>query len=103
MQRMSPLDAMFLHQDSANVPRQVASLVIIEPGENPIDYDRLIHVINERIDIVPRYRQVARSVPGGLSTPVWVDDENFDIAMHVRRSAIPRRRCPPNSCSRGRR
>jgi diacylglycerol O-acyltransferase len=50
----------------------------------------LIHVINERIALVPRYRQVPRNVPGGLGAPVWVDDETFDISLHVRRSALPR-------------
>ena len=88
MQRLSPLDAMFLQQDSPTVPRQIASLAILEPGKNGLDYDRLIHVINERIDLVPRYRQVPRGV--GIGAPVWLDDENFDISMHVRRSALPR-------------
>src|SRR5690606_33514510 len=59
MQRLSPLDAMFLQQDSPTMPRQVASLAILEPGAE-LDYDRLVHVINARIDIVPRYRQVPR-------------------------------------------
>lgn len=90
MQRLSPLDAMFLHQDSPTVPRQVASLAILEPGSPALDYERLIHVINERIDLVPRYRQIARSIPGSLGTPVWIDDEHFDISLHVRRSALPR-------------
>jgi diacylglycerol O-acyltransferase len=90
MQRLSPLDAMFLQHDSATEPRQIASLAILADGDQPLDYDRLIHVINERIDLVPRYRQVARQVPGALGTPVWVDDEDFDITMHVRRSALPR-------------
>ncbi|AXT85706.1 wax ester/triacylglycerol synthase family O-acyltransferase [Aeromicrobium sp. A1-2] len=90
MQRLSPLDAMFLQQDTPTVPRQIASLAILEPGEHSLEYDRLIHVINERIDLVPRYRQVPRTVPGSLGTPVWLDDENFDITLHVRRSALPR-------------
>ena len=29
-------------------------------------------------------------MPGRLANPVWVDDENFDISYHVRRSALPR-------------
>ena len=29
-------------------------------------------------------------MPGHLATPVWVDDEHFDIGYHVRRSALPR-------------
>lgn len=90
MQRMSPLDAMFLNQDSATAPRQIASLAILEHGENRLDYDRLVRVINDRIDIVPRYRQIALKVPAGLGTPVWIDDENFDISLHVRRSALPK-------------
>lgn len=90
MQRMSPLDAMFLDQDSATVPRQIASLAILEPGDKPFSYDRLVQAINDRIDLVPRYRQIALRIPGGISTPVWADDENFDISMHVRRSALPK-------------
>ncbi len=89
MQRLSPLDAMFLSLDTPEVPRQIASLAILEPGGS-LTYDRLVGVISERLDIVPRYRQVPRKVPGGLGTPLWVDDEDFDISLHVRRSALPR-------------
>ena len=90
MQRLSPLDAMFLNQDTPTEPRQIASLAILEKNDPALGYDRLIQVISERLDIVPRYRQVPRRVPGALSTPVWVDDETFDISMHVRRSALPK-------------
>ena len=90
MQRLSPLDAMFLSKDAPEEPRQIASLAILEPTDSPLTYDRLIQVISERLDIVPRYRQVPRKVPGALGTPVWVDDEDFDISLHVRRSALPR-------------
>lgn len=90
MQRMSPLDAMFLNQDSATVPRQIASLAILEPGEKQLDYDRLVQAIDDRIDLIPRYRQIAQKVPASLGTPVWLDDEDFDISRHVRRSALPK-------------
>ena len=29
-------------------------------------------------------------MPGHLANPVWVDDEDFDVTYHVRRSALPR-------------
>lgn len=90
MQRLSPLDAMFLHRDHPETPRQIASLAILEPGDRPLDYERLIQVINDRIDLVPRYRQVPRRIPGGIGMPVWVDDDHFDLSLHVRRSALPR-------------
>ena len=44
----------------------------------------------DRIAFVPRYRQKIRWVPGRLANPVWVDDEDFDVTYHVRRSALPR-------------
>ena len=39
---------------------------------------------------MPRYRQKVRHVPGNLARPVWVDDPDFDVAYHVRRSALPK-------------
>jgi WS/DGAT/MGAT family acyltransferase len=47
-------------------------------------------LIANRIAFVPRYRQRIREVPGRLANPVWVDDVDFDITYHVRRSALPR-------------
>ena len=49
-----------------------------------------IALIRERIAFVPRYRQRVRGIPAQLAGPVWVDDENFDLTFHVRRSALPR-------------
>src|SRR3712207_6916340 len=37
------------------------------------------------------YTTLFRSgVPARLAGPVWVDDANFDLTYHVRRSALPR-------------
>jgi WS/DGAT/MGAT family acyltransferase len=40
--------------------------------------------------VIPRLRQVVRSVPGNLAPPTWVDDSDFDIDRHVRRVALPK-------------
>ena len=90
MDRLSPLDALFLSRDTPNEPRQIASLVLLEPDGSPLTFDGLIKALNERLDIVPRYRQVPYKVPGGVGTPVWRDYPRFDIAHHVRRSALPK-------------
>jgi diacylglycerol O-acyltransferase len=50
----------------------------------------LVRLLDERISLVPRYRQRMRAVPAHLANPVWVDDPSFDITYHVRRSALPR-------------
>ena len=49
-----------------------------------------MQLIRRRIGLVPRYHQRVRGCPATSPAPVWVDDENFDITYHVRRSALPR-------------
>jgi WS/DGAT/MGAT family acyltransferase len=88
--RLSPLDASFLYLESGTTAMHVGSAAIFEPADDGFDYDRLVALISDRISLVPRYRQKVRWVPGHLAPPVWVDDANFDIAYHVRRSALPR-------------
>jgi WS/DGAT/MGAT family acyltransferase len=68
----------------------VGSVMVFQPREGGFDYDGLVALISNRISLVPRYRQCVREVPGRLANPVWVDDEDFDVTYHVRRSALPR-------------
>lgn len=56
----------------------------------PLDYPRLVALVENRLQLVPRYRQVVREVTLGLARPVWVDDPDFDINFHIRRSGLPR-------------
>jgi WS/DGAT/MGAT family acyltransferase len=65
-------------------------VAVFEEPKDGFGHDRLVDLISERIAFVPRYRQRVRDVPAHLANPVWVDDENFDIGYHVRRSALPR-------------
>ena len=64
--------------------------MLFDPPADGFDYERLVNLVSNRIAFVPRYRQRVRQVPGGLLAPVWVDDEDFDVTYHVRRSALPR-------------
>jgi len=89
-ERVRPRDLAFLTGESPSAPMHNATVEIFEPGDSGFDYDRLVALILDRISFVPRYRQRVRTVPGHLATPVWSDDEHFDIAYHVRRSALPR-------------
>jgi WS/DGAT/MGAT family acyltransferase len=87
--RLSALDASFLYLDEPTTPMHVGSVAIFDGGDG-FDHDRLLELIGRRIAFVPRYRQRVRVVPGRLANPVWVDDEHFDLAYHVRRSALPK-------------
>ena len=88
--RLSSLDASFLYLEEATTAMHVGSVMVFHPPDDGFDYDRLVRLVSTRIAYVPRYRQRVRAVPGHLANPVWVDDEDFDVTYHVRRSALPR-------------
>ena len=46
--------------------------------------------LRAKLPLVPRYRQVVRTVPFDLGRPVWVDDPHFNIDYHIRHTALPR-------------
>ena len=87
--RLTALDASFLYMEGATTPMHVGTVMVFQPRNEGFDYDRLVSLISTRISFVPRYRQCVREVPGRLANPVWVDDEDFDVSYHVRRSALP--------------
>jgi diacylglycerol O-acyltransferase / wax synthase len=89
-QRLRARDLTFLAEESASTPLHNATVEIFEPGDSGFDYQRLVTLIGDRISFVPRYRQRVQAVPGRLANPVWVADPDFDVAFHVRRSALPR-------------
>ncbi len=89
-ERLRASDLALLADETPQTPMHNATLEIFEPGDANLDYDALLAHIDDRIAFVPRYRQHVRRVPGRLANPVWIDDEKFDLAYHVRRSALPR-------------
>ena len=88
--RVRPRDLAFLTEETPETPLHNATVEIFEPGERGLDYATVVELIRDRIAFVPRYRQRVQAVPGWLANPVWIDDENFDLGFHVRRSALPR-------------
>lgn len=88
--RLTPRDLAFLTEERPTSPRHNATVEIFEADGGVFDYDGLLALIADRIAFVPRYRQKVQWVPGRLANPVWVDDPNFDLEYHVRRSALPR-------------
>ena len=87
-ERLSTLDASFLYLEDAGAPMHVAGVLVLEPVAGGLD--ALAGLVEARLPLVPRYRQRIVPVPGGLANPVWADDPDFDVAYHVRRSAVPR-------------
>jgi len=85
--RMSPLDASFLHIEDAVSHMHIASVAIFE-GPAPA-YADVAGMVRSKLALVPRYRQVVRFVPFELGRPVWVDDPHFNLEYHIRHTALP--------------
>jgi WS/DGAT/MGAT family acyltransferase len=87
-ERLTTLDASYLYLEDAGAPMHVTGVLVLEPVEGGLD--ALADLVQARLPLVPRYRQRVVPVPGHLANPVWADDPDFDLAYHVRRSAVPR-------------
>jgi diacylglycerol O-acyltransferase len=85
--RLSGLDASFLHLEDASAHMHVASVTLFEGDPPP--YDDLLEGIERRLHLVPRYRQRLAEVPLGQGRPKWVDDPHLNLRYHVRATALP--------------
>lgn len=87
--RLSPPDASFYRLENTATPMYVGSLAILRRPRAGLSYETLLATVEQRLPQIPRYRQKVREVPVGTARPVWIDDADFDITYHVRRSALP--------------
>ncbi len=85
--RLSPLDVSFLHIEDHVSHMHIASVAIFEGPPPP--FEDIVAMINAKLALVARYRQVVRFVPFDIGRPVWVDDPHFNIDYHVRHTALP--------------
>ena len=85
--RLSPLDASFLHIEDGVSHMHIASIAIFEGPPPP--FGDIVDMVDAKLDLVPRYRQKVKSVPFELGRPVWVDDLHFNIEYHLRHTALP--------------
>jgi WS/DGAT/MGAT family acyltransferase len=87
LDRLSSIDASFLHQESPASHMHIGGVLLFE-GPPPAFSDYLNHV-RGRLHLVPRYRQKLATPPFQTGRPVWVDDPDFNLEYHVRHSALP--------------
>ena len=88
LDRLSAVDAGFLAQEKPNTHMHIGGLALFE-GESPGLEEFLAH-IETRLHLVPRYRQKLAVPPLETGRPLWVDDPTFNLAYHVRHTALPR-------------
>ncbi|MFI5366084.1 MAG: wax ester/triacylglycerol synthase family O-acyltransferase [Candidatus Binatia bacterium] len=92
-ERLGALDASFLGIEDESCHMHVGGVLIFDAGPlhvpgGGIDIDRIRRAIHARLHLVPRFRQRLGYIPGE-NIPVWIDDDRFRLAYHVRHSALP--------------
>jgi diacylglycerol O-acyltransferase / wax synthase len=88
VERLTTLDTSFFYLDERGAPLLVAGVLVLE--KPPGGMESLAALVGARLPLVPRYRQRVVEVPGHLANPVWVDDPDFELGYHLRRSALPK-------------
>src|SRR5689334_25217147 len=87
LDRLSAVDAAFLHQEGASTHMHIGALAEFD-GAAPSHAELLEH-IRGRLHLVPRYRQRIAPAPLGLGRQRWIDDPRFNLEYHVRHTALP--------------
>src|SRR3954463_9653336 len=85
--RLSGLDASFLSLERSGAHMHVGSVLVFE-GRPPA-YEDFVTKLEQRLHLVPRYRQKLAWPPLAQSRPVWIDDPHFNARYHVRNTALP--------------
>ena len=85
--RMSHADAAWLHMDQ---PTNLMVITGVLWFDEPPDWERVREIMQLRwVEPFPRFRQRVVEGRAPLSGPHWEDDANFDLGLHLHRSALP--------------
>jgi WS/DGAT/MGAT family acyltransferase len=87
MEELSGLDASFLYMETSKIPMHIGGVAIIEGS---LQFDDFYKFIEERLHTVDKLTQKLVTVPMSMDRPYWIDDPDFDLNMHIHRTALPR-------------
>jgi len=87
LDRLTPIDASFLHQEGPVSHMHIGGLTIVEGP--PPTVEEFLEQIRMRLHLVPRYRHKLAFTALDSGRPVWVDDPSFNPEYHVRHTALP--------------
>jgi diacylglycerol O-acyltransferase len=86
LDRLSAEDVRILALEAGNIRGHVCKIVVLRPGEGRRvpTLDELRAHVDGRLDAAPRLRRRLIRSPFTAGSSLWVDDEAFDVARHVR-------------------
>ena len=90
MERLTAADASFLYMENSVVHMHVTGVLVLDPSTVPGGYTfrkLRAHVLG-RLHLIPAFRRRLLRVPFGIDHPVWVEDPDFDVDLHLRRERL---------------
>ena len=84
--RLSTQDATFIYGESQSGPLHIGSIGLFE---GRIDFNALLGHFEERMHLVPRYRQRLIEVPLNFAHAMMEDDPEFALDNHVHLHELP--------------
>ena len=84
--RLTAIDASFLHQERSSSHMHVGAITMLE-GPPPSREEFAEH-LESRLHLVPRYRQKLSFPRFEMGRPFWTDDPRFNIDYHVRHTGL---------------
>ena len=92
--RLSRQDVSNLRVEDYGLPMHVAALAILEgrplaDASGRLRLEALQRMLEQRLHMAPRLRQVLYRPTFGSGPPLWIDDPDFDVRRHVLTRAVP--------------
>ena len=84
--RLSTQDATFIYAESQSGPLHIGSIGLFE---GRVDFNGLLGHFEERMHLVPRYRQRLTEVPLNFAHAMMEDDPEFAVDRHVHLHELP--------------
>src|SRR6201987_5915728 len=93
--KLSSLDASFLYLETPEMPMHVGSMAIFRlPDDYKGDFfEEFKAMIASRLHVAPILKARLEKAPLDIDHPSWVEDDQFDIDLHIFRASLP---APPD-------
>jgi len=91
MERMTGLDAGFLYMETPTLHMHTLKIGVIDPVnvEGGYSFERFREELEKRLHLLPPFRRRIVDLPRGIHHPVWIEDPNFSLEAHLKRTTVP--------------
>lgn len=93
MRQLSPIDSLFVFNETRSSPLHISPLMFYDVSTTPnrfVRFKEILQTFRSRLHCSPVFRRRLLRVPGDLGYPYWIEDADFDLEFHVRHLALPK-------------